>query len=156
MSCAGAGAATRKQPRDIFIVCEESRTARDHEWQNIPGVSTLSCWRWCRSPWQPLSYFSRARPASTAAEHVAAQTACPSREGPDLDHHYCAFVPVKVESGAVHVVELDGTKVCPVDHGPVAGGETFLQGAAAVVQASFMSVEPGSMEFAMMALCTVG
>jgi ubiquitin carboxyl-terminal hydrolase L3 len=94
--------------------------------------------------------------SDTAAEHVAAQTTCPSREGPDLDHHYCAFVPVKVESGAVHVVELDGTKVCPVDHGPVAGGDTFLQGAAAVVQASFMSVEPGSMEFAMMALCTVG
>ena len=94
--------------------------------------------------------------SDTAAAHVAAQTACPARDGPDLDHHYCAFVPVTVASGAVHVVELDGTKVCPVDHGSVKNGETFLQGAAAVVRTRFMSVEPGSMEFAIMALCAVG
>lgn len=94
--------------------------------------------------------------SDTAAAHVAAQTACPARDGPDLDHHYCAFVPVTVESGAVHVVELDGTKVRPVDHGPVASGQTFLEGAAAVVRARFMSVEPGSLEFALMALCPVG
>ena len=85
-----------------------------------------------------------------AAEHVAAQTACPSRDGPDLDHHYCAFVPVKTAAGEMHVVELDGTKRGPVDHG---AAPAFLEGVAAVVRSKFMAVEPGSIEFSLMALC---
>ena len=85
-----------------------------------------------------------------AAEHAAAQTACPSRDGPDLDHHYCAFVPIAT-AGGMHVVELDGTKVAPVDHG-LCGAE-FLEQVCAVVQRRFMDVEPGRIDFSLMALC---
>ena len=88
-----------------------------------------------------------------AAEHAAAQTSCPSRDGPDLDHHYCAFVPIAAD-GAVHVVELDGTKFAPVDHGPIEGGSSgFLQAVAGVVQRRWMSLEPGRVDFSLMALC---
>ena len=87
-----------------------------------------------------------------AAEHAAAQTNCPSRDGPDLDHHYCAFVPITTASGEQRVVELDGTKFCPVDHGPVPA-EGFLEGAAAVIKRRFMAVEPGNIEFSLVALC---
>ena len=84
---------------------------------------------------------------------MAAQTALPDRHGPDLDHHYCAFVPYTTSAGKVHVVELDGTKGGPVDHGPIPASSTFLEGAGSVVQAKFMSIEPGSIEFSLMALC---
>eukprot|EP01048_Picozoa_sp_COSAG05_P021129 COSAG05_NODE_3794_length_1834_cov_1.688761_1_plen_262_part_00 len=45
-----------------------------------------------------------------AAKHACAQTECPDRDGPDLDHHYCAFVPVTTAAGGQHVVELDGAR----------------------------------------------
>jgi len=65
--------------------------------------------------------------SDSAAAHHAAQTACPDRDGPDLDHHYCAFVPIVMSSGATHVVELDGTKICAVDHGPLPAGASFVR-----------------------------
>ena len=118
-----------------------------------------------------------------SASHRAAQTACPDRHGPDLDHHFVAFSPVPATPGPlnilddgaddnIHVVELDGTKVSPVDHGSIAsilkefeeqtdGNEeddrknTFLRAVACIIQNQFMDIEPDSIEFTMMALCKI-
>lgn len=106
-----------------------------------------------------------------SASHEAAQTACPDRHGPDLDHHFVAFSPISGNSGSdIHVVELDGTKVKPVDHGAVAsilqdappgddGGDSrkrsFLRAVAHVIRKQYMEVEPDSIEFTMMALCKI-
>eukprot|EP00929_Paragymnodinium_shiwhaense_P042158 TRINITY_DN21867_c0_g3_i1.p1 TRINITY_DN21867_c0_g3~~TRINITY_DN21867_c0_g3_i1.p1 ORF type:complete len:320 (+),score=26.45 TRINITY_DN21867_c0_g3_i1:112-1071(+) len=106
-----------------------------------------------------------------AAVHVAAQTSCPSRDGPALDHHYCAFVPFKLEADSenglaqYHLIELDGTKVAPVDHGPFATSEAteaaalsdaFLAKACDTIRTRFTDVvESGNCEFAAMALCRV-
>ena len=57
--------------------------------------------------------------------------------------------------GVTHVVELDGTKLGAVDHGPVPPDTPFVQAAAKVVVESFMSLEPGSIEFSLMALVPV-
>merc|ERR1711920_114603 len=59
--------------------------------------------------------------SDSAAATPAAQTALPARDGPPLDHHFVAFI----RSEAGRVIELDGTKHCPVDHGPTTA-ETFL------------------------------
>mmetsp|Transcript_17779 Transcript_17779/g.43099 ORF Transcript_17779/g.43099 Transcript_17779/m.43099 type:complete len:285 (+) Transcript_17779:75-929(+) len=89
-----------------------------------------------------------------AATHESAQTECPDRDGPNLDHHYCAFVPMADSAGAVHIVELDGTKFAPVDHGAVEGGHgRFLEGVAALVQRKFMQLDPSRIDFSMMGLC---
>lgn len=89
-----------------------------------------------------------------AAEHTLAQTSCPSRDGPALDHHYCAFVPIMTSSGSVHAVELDGTKSSPVDHGAVqGGGADFLDTVAHVVRRRWMSLEPDRVDFSLLALC---
>ena len=79
-----------------------------------------------------------------AAQHACAQTNCPSRDGPALDHHYCAFVPVNTSEG-VRVVELDGTKFSPVDHGPCNGD--FLGAVAEAVKQHWLSVEPDRVDF---------
>ena len=61
--------------------------------------------------------------SDSAASGDAAQTALPRRDGPDLDHHFAAFVvgkPRETDAGAQYrLLELDGTKACPVDHGPI-------------------------------------
>ena len=88
-----------------------------------------------------------------SATHVAAQTVCPDRDGPDLDHHFVAFSPVaNPGTGALHVLELDGTKDTPIDHGPL-GDRPFLSAVAEAVRSSYIAVEPDSIEFSMMALC---
>mmetsp|Transcript_46221 Transcript_46221/g.62880 ORF Transcript_46221/g.62880 Transcript_46221/m.62880 type:complete len:94 (+) Transcript_46221:350-631(+) len=79
----------------------------------------------------------------------SAQTTCPARDGPDLDHHFTTFV---LGPRGNCLLELDGTKWAPVDHGPVEG-HNVLETAAAVIRGKFMAVEPGSIEFSMMALC---
>ena len=48
--------------------------------------------------------------SDNAAADAAAQTAVPERDGPDLDHHFVAFLPFNGR-----LVELDGTKPYPVD-----------------------------------------
>ncbi len=88
--------------------------------------------------------------SDSAAENPVAQTACPARDGPSLDHHYTAFVLCE---GLL--VEVDGTKPRPVDHGKSAPA-TFLTDVARVVRTNFMAVEPGSLEFSLMALCHTG
>jgi ubiquitin carboxyl-terminal hydrolase L3 len=113
-----------------------------------------------------------------SANHRSAQTAVPDRFGPDLDHHFVAFSPISLQhdnhhrdDATTHVVELDGTKVMPVDHGSIAhllareeedstvGDDpqkhTFLRAVAHVIRKNFMEVEPDSIEFTMMALCRI-
>lgn len=86
-----------------------------------------------------------------AAMAPAAQTACPDRHGPSLDHHFAAFV---LGPGHDRLLELDGTKWAPIDHGPVPGGKDgVLEAAAQVIQGKFMAADPDSIEFSMMALC---
>ena len=89
--------------------------------------------------------------SDAAAGSAVAQTACPDRHGPDLDHHFVAFV----RSPAGRLVELDGTKPAPVDHGPTSA-PTLLRDAAAAVRREFMDVEPDSIEFSLMALVADG
>jgi len=111
-----------------------------------------------------------------SAGHESAQTALPDRHGPDLDHHFVTFSPISDGMGTIdddehmHVVELDGTKVKPVDHGSIAsilelrddeddekdaGKHSFLRAVAHIIRTQYMEVEPGSIEFSMMALCKV-
>ncbi len=49
------------------------------------------------------------------------------------------------------LLELDGTKWAPIDHGPCAAGGV-LAAAARVARARFAALEPDSIEFALMAL----
>ena len=77
-----------------------------------------------------------------------AQTTCPSRDGPDLDHHFVTFSYINGR-----LVELDGTKLCAIDHGPSPDdGQGFLQCAASVIQKNFMQIDPDNIEFSLMAL----
>jgi ubiquitin carboxyl-terminal hydrolase L3 len=86
--------------------------------------------------------------SDTAAVSSDAQTSCPDRDGPDLDHHFVAFVwDAKTE----HIFELDGTKDGPIDHGP-SSPETFEEDAWEVIQSNYFQVEPDSLEFSLMAL----
>jgi len=97
-----------------------------------------------------------------AATHNAAQTSCPSRDGPALDHHYCTFVPSSPDQqhgeeneNDIRVVELDGTKPTPIDHGPMRGAGLaldFLRGVCEVVQTKFVGADPNNINFSMMAL----
>ena len=82
------------------------------------------------------------------ANSTAAQTTCPSRDGPDLDHHFVTFSYINGR-----LVELDGTKFCAIDHGPSPdNGQGFLQFAASVIQKNFMQIDPTNIEFSLMAL----
>jgi ubiquitin carboxyl-terminal hydrolase L3 len=86
--------------------------------------------------------------SDTAAVSSDAQTSCPNRDGPDLDHHFVAFVwDPKTEN----IFELDGTKDGPIDHGP-SSPETFEEDAWEVIQSNYFQVEPDSLEFSLMAL----
>lgn len=86
-------------------------------------------------------------PSDAAAVDAAAQTACPARDGPPLDHHFVALV----RSPGNRLIELDGTKRGPVDHGATSEG-TFLVDAAAVVRRDFVEVDPDVHGFVLMAL----
>jgi len=85
-----------------------------------------------------------------AALAATAQTTCPDRDGPDLDHHFTAFVYFEGR-----LLELDGTKFGPVDHGPC-DESGVLEAASAAIRKCFMSLEPGSIEFSLLALCRHG
>mmetsp|Transcript_3172 Transcript_3172/g.6927 ORF Transcript_3172/g.6927 Transcript_3172/m.6927 type:complete len:309 (+) Transcript_3172:76-1002(+) len=103
-----------------------------------------------------------------AASDSSAQTECPSRGDTRLGHHYCAFVSIEIdEEGAastgsngsrksVHLVELDGTKVSPVDHGPIVNGMDLLQATGSVVKERWMALEPNRIDFSLMALARSG
>jgi|AntAceMinimDraft_5_1070358.scaffolds.fasta_scaffold62465_1 ubiquitin carboxyl-terminal hydrolase L3 len=89
--------------------------------------------------------------SDVAAAAPAAQTELPDRNGPDLDHHFTAFVRT-----AGRLLELDGTKWAPVDCGPCAPSDSLLLAAAAAVRERFTRVEPDSIEFSLMALVRAG
>ena len=97
--------------------------------------------------------------SDVAAQNTASQTQCPDSGDTYLGHHYCAFVPVKIDE-KVHVVELDGTKICPIDHGPIVEGNinnnydnnAFLRAVANVVNRKWMALEPNRIDFSLMAL----
>jgi hypothetical protein len=94
--------------------------------------------------------------SDVAASAPEAQTNLPARDGPDLDHHFAAFVfaPLSDEGSSGRLLELDGTKKGPIDHGAVDGGVVmFLEKAADTIRQRFMDVDPSSIEFTMMALC---
>eukprot|EP00561_Arcocellulus_cornucervis_P013453 CAMPEP_0185804928 /NCGR_PEP_ID=MMETSP1322-20130828/3544_1 /TAXON_ID=265543 /ORGANISM="Minutocellus polymorphus, Strain RCC2270" /LENGTH=263 /DNA_ID=CAMNT_0028500927 /DNA_START=121 /DNA_END=912 /DNA_ORIENTATION=+ len=82
-----------------------------------------------------------------SASDSVAQTECPDTGDTYLGHHYCAFVSVND-----HIVELDGTKVAPVDHGPMSSDSDLLQEAARVIKNGWMQVEPDRIDFSMVAL----
>jgi len=94
-----------------------------------------------------LSDVSLRASSESAATSDAAQTACPDRHGPALDHHFTAFV----RSRRDRLVELDGTKRGPVDLGSTSEA-TFLEDVAAAVKRHFMDVEPDSLDFSLLAL----
>ena len=86
-------------------------------------------------------------PSDRAAVVEAAQTRCPPRGGAPLDHH---FVAITHRDG--RLIELDGTKAGPIDHGPCAPA-AFISEAAALVQRNWVNVT-SSVEFSMCALHT--
>lgn len=94
-----------------------------------------------------------------AAQNRHSQTQCPESGDTYLGHHYCCFVPVTMGDGRVHVVELDGTKIRPVDHGPIversnnsSGSNAFLCTVASIVKRQWMDLEPNRIDFSLMAL----
>jgi ubiquitin carboxyl-terminal hydrolase L3 len=86
--------------------------------------------------------------SDTAAVSSDAQTACPDRDGVELDHHFVAFV---WDAKSERIFELDGTKFGPIDHGP-SSLEDFEEKTWGVIQNNFLQVEPDSLEFSLMAL----
>ena len=87
--------------------------------------------------------------SDTQAQAKEAQTSCPARDGDPLDHHFVTFSAI-----GGRLVELDGTKLCAIDHGPAPDdGPAFLRTAAETIQRRFMAVDPTNIEFALMALC---
>jgi len=81
-----------------------------------------------------------------ASEECAAggQTEAPEADE-DTNHHFICFV----ERGG-HVIELDGCKDRPINHGPA--GSDFLAAATKVIKAEFMEKDPDNIQFNMMAL----
>lgn len=86
--------------------------------------------------------------SDVAAESEVAQTACPSRDGPDLDHHFVAFVKDQKDQ----LWELDGTKIEPILHKQATSKHTFFNDAMQVVRQNFMQLEPALIEFSLCAL----
>lgn len=88
--------------------------------------------------------------SDASARDAIAQTACPGRDA-HLDHHFAAFARVPAGGGCERLVELDGAKPGPVDHGPT-DPRAFLADAAAVIRRNFFALGEGVEGFAMMAL----
>ncbi|TIB00106.1 hypothetical protein E3P96_02746 [Wallemia ichthyophaga] len=70
----------------------------------------------------------------------------------DVDLHFVAFVhaPAQLTDGT-RLVELDGRKIAPVDHG---SSSDLLKDSANVVKNHFMKLNPDSIDFALIALTT--
>ncbi|TIB72715.1 hypothetical protein E3Q23_03298 [Wallemia mellicola] len=92
--------------------------------------------------------FLRTAHASSAQ---AGQTEAPNAND-DVDLHFVTFVlaPAAVSEGA-RLIELDGRKVSPIDHG---SSQDLLKDASAVVKEKFMKHDPGNINFALIALTT--
>jgi len=81
---------------------------------------------------------------ASEASAVDGQTATSNR-GVKTGHHFVTFV----EKGG-DVYELDGRKAFPINHGPSKGD--LLRAATTVIQEKFMTQNPSSIHFSMMAL----
>ena len=92
--------------------------------------------------------------SDASARDAVAQTRCPGRDA-HLDHHFAAFARAPGAAGGERLVELDGAKPGPVDHGPTSA-RTFLADAAAVIRRNFFARGEGVEGFAMMALVRAG
>ena len=87
--------------------------------------------------------------SDASAANPAAQTECPSRSA-YLDHHFVAFTRM-THGGVDRVIELDGTKFAPIDHGRT-NQLAFLKHVAQVVKENFVKYGEGSLNFSAMAL----
>jgi ubiquitin carboxyl-terminal hydrolase L3 len=85
--------------------------------------------------------------SDNSAQSDNAQTNCPDRDGPDLDHHFVAFIRDDDDC----LFELDGTKFGPILHGNTSQ-ETFVQDAFHVIQTNFMNKNPELIQFSVLAL----
>ncbi len=85
--------------------------------------------------------------SDNSAQSENAQTNCPDRDGPDLDHHFVAFIRDKSNA----LFELDGTKFGPILHGDTSE-ETFVNDAFDVIRQNFMSKNPELIQFSVLAL----
>jgi|UniRef100_A0A7S3F6L9 ubiquitin carboxyl-terminal hydrolase L3 len=88
----------------------------------------------------------KASESEASGEH--GQTACPDRDD-KVDHHFIAFV----HAGG-RLVECDGRKVGPIDHG-ASTPETLLEDACKAIKANFIDVDPTNLGFNIMALSRV-
>lgn len=93
-----------------------------------------------------VSGASQASESEASGEH--GQTACPDRDD-KVDHHFIAFV----HAGG-RLVECDGRKVGPIDHGATTP-ETLLEDACKAIKANFIDVDPTNLGFNIMALSRV-
>jgi len=82
--------------------------------------------------------------SASEASAQGGQTAAPEATA-EIHNHFIAFVE---KDGDIY--ELDGSKVFPINHGPLQG--SLLETAAKVIQSKFMSLDPDSMNWNMMAL----
>ncbi|KAJ8902711.1 hypothetical protein NDN08_006031 [Rhodosorus marinus] len=73
------------------------------------------------------------------------ETAAPDRHDP-LDTHFIAFV-----ESSNKLVELDGRKASPIDHGDTSP-DSLLEDAARIIKEKFMAMDPSELRFTMMAL----
>jgi hypothetical protein len=88
--------------------------------------------------------------SDSVASSDVAQTSCPGRDAAPLDHHFVAFVKGLTPGGGMRVLELDGTKKQPVDHGACTPSD-FLSRVGEVVQ-RIMALDPDQIEYALIAL----
>ena len=86
--------------------------------------------------------------AATTVVASEGQTATPDAED-EVDSHFIAFVRNK----ASRLVELDGQKPGPVDHGVCAPEEVFAK-ALRIVREDLMTKDPGNVNFCVLALTT--
>merc|ERR1712232_218201 len=91
--------------------------------------------------------FQEASDAS-AQDEVHTQTVCPGRDAEPLDHHFVGFVRSKTG----RLIELDGTKPSPIDHGPCASHDNLVAQVAGVVQERFVALSPEEHGFSLVAL----
>ena len=89
--------------------------------------------------------------SEAATAGAAGQSVAPPPEA-EVDLHYAALVPALVD-GVWRLVELDGRKKFPIDHGPLSDGPlNSLLADAAVVARKAMALGGESIQFNMMAL----
>lgn len=81
-------------------------------------------------------------------EHSSAASEGQSHIDMNVRTHFLAIVPLNG-----NLIELDGRKAFPINHGPIQSPETFaLEACERVVQEEFMKKDPEEIRFSMMAI----